>query len=151
MVTSASSILPSRAWASARRVRRSVIHSLASGLGQAGQALADQRHAFSRAAELRPRPAEHRAGQIPERRKAVLFGRWLTLAWPQPRRAAVLAASNTASFQTIRANARSYGLLLSRAKAIARAMRSRAISARPKVHAHQLANRLQSRPRRELA
>ena len=45
----------------------------ASGLGQAGQALADQRNAFTRAAELRPRPAEHRAGQIPDERKAVLF------------------------------------------------------------------------------
>ena len=37
----------------------------ASGLGQAGQALADQRDAFTRAAELRPRPAERRAGQSP--------------------------------------------------------------------------------------
>ena len=44
-----------------------------SGLGQASQTLADQRNAFTRAAELRPRPAEHRAGHIPDDRKAVLF------------------------------------------------------------------------------
>ena len=45
----------------------------ASDFGQAGHTLADKRSAFTRAAELRPRPAEHRQGDISDERKAVLF------------------------------------------------------------------------------
>ena len=109
MVTSASSSLPSRPGPRPRNVRRPCDRPTRFPASAcSGQALANQRHAFTCAAELRHAPSQAPAGSSPSDRKAVLFSNGhIVLRGSQPPRAAVSRSEQQQRLSNSRATASS--------------------------------------------